>query len=166
MKKKLLFSVAIILSVILSSWIWGDFTNYSQYSPILMTREQLNNSVHIESPRQLCQTGKIYYKDGYIFVNELYRGIHVIDNHDPANPEPVCFVVVPGCIDVAIKNDVLYADNAVDLIALKLNDDFTQVTVTQRIKNVFPEMTPPDGLPVKYDANRPENTVIVGWEKL
>jgi hypothetical protein len=32
------------------------------------------------------QAGKIYFKDSYIFVNEVNKGIHVIDNSIPASP--------------------------------------------------------------------------------
>ena len=169
MKRFLFFAGLAGLIIILSSWIFGTKSDYyTKYTPILMTRSQLNNSVHIDVARQLCQTGKIYYKDEYIYVNELYKGVHIIDNHDPTNPIPVGFIVIPGCIDIAIKNDVLYADNAVDLVAIQLSEDFSKVTVTQRIEDIFPEAEPPDGKAIRPEYNksqRPENTIIVGWEK-
>ena len=60
------------------------------------------------------------------------------------------------------------ADNATDLVAISLANS-GQIAVTERIKNIFPESTPPDldYIPYMFTvANRPRNTVIVGWEKI
>ena len=66
---------------------------------------------------------------------------------------------------MAVKGQTLYADNAVDLVAIDLSD-INNITVTKRIKNVFPELSTPDGSYYwKYSSkNRPENTIIVGWD--
>ena len=57
----------------------------------------------------------------------------------------MAFLHIDGCIDMAMKNNVIYADNAIDLIALKTTDNFASVQVTERIKNIFPEIESPDG---------------------
>jgi len=159
---------AIIALWTLSSW---DFNNdyRSEYKPILIERSELNNSVSFQDARQMCNTGKIYFKDDFIFLNEKYKGVHIIDNSNPGSPVNVGFIAIPGCIDIAIKNNTLYADNAVDLVAIKLTDNFNNVTVTKRIKNVFPEYTTPDRKLLRdefLEENRPPNTIIIGWEKI
>lgn len=144
------------------------FKNYTEYSPILMKRNTLNNSIKYTEAKQICNTGKIYFKDNYIFLNEKYQGIHIINNQNPQKPQNIGFIVIPGCIDIAIKNNILYADNAVDLVAIKLNQNYTKLSVVKRIKNTFPEIAPPDGKNLKPTykiENRPENTIIIGWEK-
>ena len=68
------------------------------------------------------QSGKIYFKDHYIFVNEYQKGIHVIDNEDPRNPQIIKFIEIPGNVDMAIADDILYADSYVDLLSIDISD--------------------------------------------
>jgi hypothetical protein len=130
-----------------------------------MLRSELEKSVRLEGPRQIINPGKIYLKDNLIFINEKYLGIHVIDNTNPAFPEIFAFIHVDGCIDMAMKDNVLYADNAVDLVSLQLNPQMTGIQVTSRIKNVFPELVAPDGLRLsnRQNLSRPENSILVRW---
>ncbi len=140
---------------------------YSNYHPVVMTRVQLEKSINWQSPREPLNPGKIYYKDNFIFINEKYKGVHVIDNTDPRSPRNVGFVQAPGNIDIAIKGKAMYLDNAVDLVTLDISN-LQDVKVTERVPNVFPELPPPDdrAVPIKFTSpNRPENTVIVGWVK-
>lgn len=136
------------------------------YSPILMSRETLEKSVRFVSPREMKNPGKIYVKDNLFFIVEKYKGIHVIDNSNRNTPIKKGFIQIPGCVDLAIKGTSLYADNAVDLVAISIENN-NEIRVTSRVKNTFPEITPPgwDYVPTTYNTeNRPEGTVIVAWE--
>jgi hypothetical protein len=63
-----------------------------------MTRADLEKSVFYQPVgRNLEDPGKIYYKFPYIYVNEKYKGIHLINNSDPQNPVKEGFIVAPGC---------------------------------------------------------------------
>lgn len=140
--------------------------NSTQFSPILMTRTELEKSVKVETARKLKVPGKIYTLGNYIFISERYEGIHIIDNTDPENPINHSFVVIPGCVDMAAKGNVLYADNAIDLIALSIAD-INDIRVLSRSAGVLPELLPPDmvSMPTEFlTENRPENTIIIGWE--
>ncbi len=172
MKKSTLILLCIVL---LSSFLlWNanstskaDATDFG-YKPILMTRSELENSVSYIESRKLERPGKMYIRGNTLFINELFRGVHVIDNFDPENPKHVGFITIPGCIDIAVDRNMLYADNAVDLIAIDISS-LENISVTKRIRNVFPELTPPDYeyIPSGYTKeNRPENTVIIEWEKI
>jgi hypothetical protein len=138
-----------------------------QYAPVLMTRSVLENSIRYESPRNLENLGKIYTKDNYIFISNHYKGIHVIDNRNPAAPVNMGFINVPGCMDIAIKGTSMYVDNAVDLVTIDISDP-ANLNVTGRVEYVFPELLPPDKtyIPSIFDKkHRPANTVIVEWRK-
>jgi hypothetical protein len=127
----------------------------------------LENSVEMQEPAKLVKPGKIYIKDNYIYINEKYRGVHIINNSDPSNPVKEGFLRIPGCIDIAMKENILYADNAVDLIAFDLSGP-SAIAVTKRITSVFPEHTPPGYARVPWNfspGNRPANTIIVEWEE-
>jgi hypothetical protein len=135
----------------------------SQYTPVIMDRADLEQSIRIIGPREIKDFGKIYIKDSLLFINEKFEGIHVVDNSDPSNPENLAFIVIPGNIDISILNDVIYADNAVDLIAIKYTGD--SVRVIDRNRNIFPELPAPEGQYYSYEGSddRPENSVIVKW---
>jgi hypothetical protein len=165
--KKILFIILISSLFLISSD--HAYHRQSAYYPVLMERTELEKSVFSRDPQEIIKTGKIYYKDSFIFLNEMYKGIHVIDNSNPENPENIGFINIPGCIDIAIKSNSLLADNATDLVAVDLSNGLDRLTVTRRVRNVFPESTPPDldFIPYEFNhSNRPENTIIVRWEPI
>jgi len=137
-------------------------TPYVTHTPVFMSREVLENSVkYIPGARDMIQTGKIYYRAPYIFVNERYKGVHVINNSNPAHPVKEGFILAPGCIDMAVKENILYLDNAVDLVSFDLDSK----QVTSRIRNVFPEPLPPDDFFYYNFYDRPKGYVLVEWKK-
>lgn len=135
----------------------------SAYKPILMDRAVLENSVKLLEAQDHSQYGKIYRKDSLLFINEKYSGIHIYDNSDPSQPKNLGFISIPGNIDIAMKGDYIYADNAVDLVVIEYKNN--SVKVVDRNKEVFPELGAPDGGYVAELSERPANTVIVKWEK-
>ncbi|HNU78516.1 MAG: hypothetical protein WBK43_04355 [Prolixibacteraceae bacterium] len=144
-----------------------DIEPASEYEPVFMLRSEMEKGIRLEGPRDIRNPGKIYLKDDLIFINEKYLGIHVIDNTDPAEPENFAFIRIDGCIDMAMKDQVLYADNAVDLISLALSPQMTGVEVTSRLKDVFPELQAPDGrgLTTREQIARPDNAILVRWKE-
>ena len=140
---------------------------YTEYTPVLLKRTDLEQSIKVEAARPIKNTGKIYRKGSLLFINEKFEGVHVYNNSDPKKPVALGFIKIPGNVDITIKNDIIYADNAVDLVTLRYANN--QIQVLDRDREVFPEIVAPDfgNIPDQYTAeNRPENTVIVKWEKL
>jgi len=135
----------------------------TRYTPVYMTLEEIRNSVNSEGPRELQSPGKIYSYGQYLFINELYEGVHIINNFNPEKPENIGFISIPGNVDIAIKNDVLYADNVIDLVAIDIADPLA-VKVVKRVEEVIPYTTnrPPDGLNFEED---PAKGYIVGWKR-
>jgi len=161
----LLFSLLCIGTGILLSASEPIYTG--QYTPVFMERAEMERAVKMEAAQPLRNPGKIYLYGEYILVNEKYKGIHVIDNSNPAQPTNQAFIHIDGCIDMAMKNNVIYADNAIDLIALKTSDNFTTVQVTERIKSLFPEIESPDGYWSSYylDKFRPTDGILVAYKQ-
>jgi len=167
MKKSFYIIILVFSFLCLSVTVSKGYYSNTGYEPVLMKRAALEKSIAADSPRSLQNPMKIYFKDNYIFISEKYKGIHVIDNSDKTAPKNITFITVPGCIDMAVKNNTLYADNAVDLVAIDISN-ISNVKEVSRIKHVFPELTPPGNfsVPAKYQVgNRPENTIIVEWIK-
>jgi hypothetical protein len=110
---------------------------YRRYVPVTFTLREIREGVRIEEARTLVKPGKIYTKDGYLFINELKEGIHLIDNRNPAAPNPVAFLRVPGNGDMAIRNSILYVDSYMDLVAFDISDPAHPREVS-RVQSVFP----------------------------
>jgi len=137
---------------------------FTANSPIYMSYEDLREAVKITSSRDLVNTGKIYFKDGYIFVNEELKGIHIINNQDPANPQNIGFIEIPGNVDIAVKNNILYADSYVDLVAIDISTIANPVVV-KRIEDIFPYTTPaPKNKDYRIAEIDKEKGVVIDWE--
>ncbi len=133
------------------------------YRPIYLSYEELRQ-VNTQGPRSLKHPGKIYVRGTYLFINEPGEGIHIIDNHDPTQPKPLAFVNIRGNVDMAVKGNVLYADNATDLVALDITNP-QQVQVLNRVENVFPYAAYPPETGVRFECVDRAKGVVVGWEK-
>jgi len=131
-----------------------------QYQAVTMLRTDFENSTVLEDSKPIEETGKIYVKDNYLFINQPNQGFHVFDNSNPSNPLNMAFLKVLGSSDIAIKNDALYINNATDLIAVTINPENNTLNLTKRIPNAFPELIAPDGFSYHNTA---ENEVIIDW---
>ncbi len=137
MKAQLLF-----LLMLAPAWLISctdrctETRTYRQYIPVTLTVRQVREGVRVEDPRTLQKPGKIYTKDGYLFINELKEGIHIIDNHNPALPEPVAFLRIPGNGDMAVRNNILYADSYMDLVAIDISNP-AQPREVNRVAGIF-----------------------------
>lgn len=108
-----------------------------QFTPFTVAIDQVRNSVQTEEPRTLTNPGKIYTKDGFLLINEIKEGIHVIDNRNPSAPKMVAFLRIPGNGDMAIRNNILYADSYMDLVAFDISN-LQNIREINRVKDVFP----------------------------
>src|SRR5665648_925627 len=50
---------------------------YLSLEPVYMSYKDFREAVKVESTHSLLKPGKIYYKDNYLFINEIMKGIHV-----------------------------------------------------------------------------------------
>lgn len=119
-----------------------------------------------QAPREVEELFKIYYKDNMIFVGEAQKGIHVIDNSNPLQPERIRFIEIVGNSDIAIRGDILYANNLTDLVALDISD-INEVKLLSREEGVFPNAG--QNLPSNYfgffECPDPEMGAIIGWSE-
>jgi hypothetical protein len=145
-----------------------SYLTYATYRPVLMTRPALESSVAALPAQTMHNPGKIYLHGKYVFVNEKFTGIHVIDNSNPAQPRPVSFLRIPGNVDLAVRGNLLYADNGPDLVTLDISDP-AHAQPTGRVRDAFRELPMPEWTTLEeaYQlANRPSGSVVVGWRKL
>jgi len=135
---------------------------YLSLEPVYMSYKDFREAVKTEATHSLVKPGKIYYKDNYLYINEIMQGVHVYNNTNPASPQYVGFITIPGNVDMVIKGNILYADSYIDLVGIDISNPANAKEVT-RLKSVFPYSVP------IYDTNyrlgQIDDTqgVVVNW---
>ena len=133
------------------------------YRPVYASYDDVR-TVQVLAPQPLKNIGKIYVKDDYLFINEVGNGIHIVDNHDPANPVRLAFLSIPGNHELAIKDSTLYADNVLDLVAINIANP-RNVRVVKRIENAFEYAAYPLATNVRFECVDRDRGVVIRWEK-
>lgn len=136
---------------------------YEANVPVYMSFNEFRTSFTKSDPIEISQPGKIYFKDNYLFVNETGKGIHVIDNSDPANPSKTAFYEILGNVDMAISGNILFADSYIDLVAIDISDIENPIEI-DRIENIFPDIVPEGDKWYPYANVDKSQGVIVDWE--
>lgn len=129
---------------------------YKKYSPIYKTLDEMNQPVQILESKEIKETGKIFASGNYLLINELYKGIHIIDNSTPTSPKQVAYIEIAGNIDMAVKGNTLFADSYFDLLAFDFSDPSHPVLLN-RVKHLYPD--------TKYRYSRAQNAYIVGQKE-
>jgi hypothetical protein len=162
MKRNLYISAILILSAFACKDKIED--SYIVNEPQYMSYNELRSSFEVKGGQQIIQPGKLYFKDHLIFVNEYQKGIHIVDNSNPTNPEIIKFIEIPGNVDLAIAENILYADSYIDLLAIDISD-LNDIKEVARIDSAFPYMVPyiEEGIHGEVDVRK---GVITGWKKV
>jgi hypothetical protein len=170
MKRSLLLSLVVMLSI----FSCDDDSPYQDYlvaRPVIMDAIAFKaEAIDIEGPTSIVSSGKIYaYKD-YIFVNDVDRGFHVINNQNPSAPQSIAFIKLEGNYDISIKDDKLFADSYGDLVIFDISN-ITDIKLANRIVNAiynndiwlasteFPQADIYDYSEIDYDRD-----IVIGWQ--
>ncbi len=131
---------------------------YTYFEPVYATTSEIRDAFDVIAPQAITSSGKIYYLNGYIFLNEPGKGIHIINNEDPSNPVNEAFINIPGNFDMAAKGNILYADSYIDLLAIDISD-LDNIEIKKRVENVFP---------IRYDFfyNGAESVVLTEYKEV
>lgn len=111
-------------------------TSYPVYLEMSTVRQA---DIIIEPGKELDNPGKIYIYGDYLFINEPQKGIHILDNSNPADPKNINFINIPGNVDLAVNSEILYADNYVDLLSFDISD-VRSIKLVDREEDVFKNM--------------------------
>ena len=65
---------------------------YTYYQPVYKTVAEVRANIKSNAPKQVERPGKLYIRGQYIFLNEIDKGIHVIDNSNPDQPRNIAFI--------------------------------------------------------------------------
>lgn len=159
MKKFLLTAISLFTTcfvlIALQGCLKDTYTRtytYTFYQPVYKTTQEVRNNIRSNAAQPVQQPGKIYLKDQYIFLNDIDKGIHVIDNSNPSKPQNIAFIDIPGNMDMAVKGNTLYADLYTDVVAIDISNP-RQVVLKKVVENIFPERS--------YMYFRPDSTKVI-----
>ena len=157
MRKITLLPLLVITVFSLPSCLKDNVTKeYSVFEPVYKNKAEVLAEIKSSTPVSISNPGKIYMYGNYIFLNELNKGVHIIDNSNPASPALKAFINIPGNVDIAVKGSTLYADLYTDLVVVDITNPLNSV-LKKTVSKIFPERI--------YGAGfSPDtNMVIVGW---
>lgn len=145
-----------------------DYETYNVVTPVTLSLSELRSSVKILPPQKTIESGKIYVYEEFIFINDVEKGIHIIDNTVPTAPKKISFLKILGNTDIAVKDQMLFADSFTDLVVFDISD-IRKIVEKNRLNNVFPHYaiypTIDNNLPVQYEnQNVSPDKIIVDWK--
>jgi hypothetical protein len=126
-------------AVLLNSCLKDKLTKtYKILEPVYKSKTEVLANIKSSSPASLKNTGKIYLYNNYIFLNEINKGVHIIDNTNPSSPVTKAFISIPGNVDIAVKGNILYADLYTDMMVIDITDPLN-ARLLKAVPNIFPE---------------------------
>lgn len=168
MKKLIFLSCLVSLVFTACTEKVTEMVTYKINEPVFMSSQTFRNSVKVSAePQKIVNLGKMCFYDGYLYISESGKGIHIIDNRNPANPQIIGFIELLGNADLSIRNGMLYADAYIDLVWFDISSP-AQPKLKGRLENVFttalPIMENNYGFDYTTCYSGENKGVIVGWE--
>ena len=142
MKRHLMSILQLGITVILTASLSGCdkekvTRSYTWYTPVYRALPEVRAEMKSSPARVVKNPGKIYIYQNYIFLNEFDEGIHIFDNSNPSSPKNIGFIPIPGTEELAVRNNVLFADSYSDLVSFDISDP-KAVTAIKFTENAFP----------------------------
>jgi hypothetical protein len=139
MKKIIVQSLLMVSVLFLSSCLKDKLTKtYKILEPVYRAKTEVLADIKSSSPVPLKTTGKIYLYNNFIFLNEVNKGVHIIDNTNPSIPVSKAFINIPGNVDIAVKGNILYADLYTDMVVIDIADPLN-AKLLKVVPDIFPE---------------------------
>lgn len=161
----LLFCAALVMSALISCEPFvPDFPNdaIEAYEPIYASDEDFQ--ITKEGGRSIGRAGKIYSYGSVLLINEVNKGIHVIDNADPTNPQNLYFIAIPGNTDMAMEDGLVYANNLSDLAVIRITtEDFEVINRLEGVMLEEQNQRYPLGNDVYFECADPDKGRLLGW---
>ncbi len=161
MKTKNILSITVLLIMLQSctkekcTHIYEGITYTPVYAPMSTLR-----TVSIQPAKTITSNGKVFIKGNYIYLNEVDKGFHIIDNTNPTTPQRIAFVSIPGNIDMIAKGNYLFVDNYMDLLTFDISNP-ANIQLVKRTENALPFRTYGYGF-----ADNLSQGIIVRFEKI
>jgi hypothetical protein len=165
---KLLFVVALFVASLSACVVEPFETEFpagkvNGYRPLYGS--SATTEVSLQEARGLENPGKIYVYNQFLLIGERGKGIHIYNNADPSNPQATAFINLLGNTDMAIKDDILYADHNGDLKSIRLNG-FNSLAVLDSIPLAIWNLGVPPPAGFYFECVDVSKGVVVGWQSV
>lgn len=171
---KIVFSLLCVAFLLTCSTCFGPIEEsaYVEWGLKPIYSNELADVFEILDSQPLINPGKIYVYQDMLLVNEQQRGLHVFNNSDPRNPEKLFFISILGNNDMAVRNDILYADQNNNLLAIDLASILSENLLVTRTENIIDSYSlfydqvnyEPNENNVFYECPNPILGRVVEWE--
>ncbi len=157
-------SITLLFSGCLKDTISNTYTyTYSWFEPLYKAKAEVIADIKSNPSREIENPGKIFIIGKYMFLTEISKGIHVLDNSNPASPKNIAFITIAGNVDMAVKGNILYTDFYDDMVALDISNPLNVIN-TKVVENAFPDNYSPYGYgadsdKIVYDYIRHDTTI-------
>lgn len=138
-------------------------TQFTANVPVYLSYEDLRSSVENDNSHALQKPGKIFLYNSLILINDYESGIHIYDNGNPTSPSHIAFIRIPGNVDIAVKDNILYADSYTDLVAIDISNPVNAREVG-RSQDAL-SYTIPSGMDWNYPVAKVDESkgVVIGY---
>jgi hypothetical protein len=167
--QSILFSVLSfgVVSAIVVSCTHQQPNTIEGLAPVYILPTAINN-INILPPKPFEEPGKIIqYGLNYTLQVDIAKGVHVINCSDKMHPAKVLFIEIPGVTEIAIKDNILLANNYNDLVSISM-DSNNNAHVLSRLKDVYKNNN--DVLPsvanTYFECLDKTKGIVVGWKKV
>lgn len=159
MKKSNIFFATMLAAILITGCLKDvGKRSYIAFTPITETTASLRAKVAAQSPKPVVDAGKLFLMGNYVFLNEKEKGIHIIDNSNPASPQNISYINIPGNTDLWVKGNTLYANCYTDILAIDISN-INSVSITKVLEDVFSDIRFVNG----YSTTA--GNVITGWQE-
>lgn len=141
------------------------------HTPVYMDKATFRKySFAIRPPQPIARRGKILTYGRYLLHCEPNAGIHIIERRADGTLDQKSFIYILGCTDAVVKDDYLLANNLVDLLVFRIQEDGA-VRYVRRMEDVF-RYDPYASLPEDAFTRRRSletdgkltDQLVVGWK--
>ena len=155
--RKLLY-LLLPISVMLLSACTKDFgtaeVTYTKATAIYGDLDAVRNTNLLEGAKPIENAGKIFVAEDLLLIGEEGKGIHIVDNSNPENPENLSFINIPGNREYFVAGNTLYAESYYDMVKI----DISNKTQPQLISRVI------DAFKGDNDLKNAEGEELIGFE--
>ena len=133
--------------------------------PVIMSKAEMRNSISIESARATDSDGRIYVYNDLLFYIAQNSGIHIFDNQNPSSPQNLSFIQLEGVHDISVKDNILYADNFMDLVVFDISNisDIQLVNIEEDMLTFY-AVFPDDSQYFQYNQYLSQDEFISSYE--
>jgi len=168
MYRLLLFFLSIFVVVGLTSCFdLPEGFNGLGLKPVYASPDDFSTVVTLQ-PQENIDQGSFFTADGFFYINERFRGIHVYDNSNPNDPMKLYFWNIPGCSEFTIDGELLYADNSRHLLTIDISDK-ADIKYVSHVEDIYTGDQQNNNFPENYrgifECVDFEKGIVIDWEQ-